>query len=692
MQKQYEPLFQPMMVNQLELKNRFILEPMEGTSMIDTLFGVKFQPGVRDYYLERAKAGIGLMIPGMMLLRSMVGNKWTYKAKKEFAKVKPLMDEIHQYGSKVFFQLGAGWGRAFTYQAGMKKLSENKVLRCLVKPIMSFNDLLVAPSELPNRWMPEIQHRALTKKEIQDYVEAYAKTAKLCKDNGVDGVEVHAVHEGYLLDQFTTAYTNHRTDEYGGSFENRYRFAVEVVKAIKKECGEDYPVSLRYSVTSKTRGFGQGAVPGEEFQEVGRNLEEGLRAAKYLQDAGYDMLNADNGTYDAWFWSHPPVYMPLNCNMKEVSELKRAVTIPVVCAGKMQPEDAAKAIAAGKIDGCGIARQFLTDPEYIVKLEEDRLEDVLPCIACHNACLPLYHYKGVGAELVKEDVHTQGHCALNPRSFREKDYTAIPVSEPKKIAVIGGGIGGMTVAIQSAKRGHDVVIYEKSDELGGVFIAAAAPSFKEKDKDLIAWYRRQIDKMKIPVRFNTEIKDLSEIKADEIVIATGAKPRQLKLNTAPDAVEVVEAIEYLRGYKEVGDTVAIIGGGLTGCEIAYDLALKGKRAIVIEMMDDILKTKGLCMANSSCLREYLRYYQVPVYTETSVKEIKKHSIVVKAKEKEIELPVDSVITSCGYLSGTPLITKEASKKEGNVHVLGDCAKVGNLKTVIWAAYELAFSF
>ena len=152
----------------------------------------------------------------------------------------------------------------------------------------------------------------MTKAEIREMIDSFAKSAKLLKDAGVDGVEIHAVHEGYLLDQFTLKYVNHRSDEYGGSFENRYRFAIEIVQAIKEVCGDEFPVSLRYSVLSKTKDFRSGALPGEAYDEVGRDMEESERAAKYLQDAGYDMLNCDNGTYDAWYWAHPPIYMPEN--------------------------------------------------------------------------------------------------------------------------------------------------------------------------------------------------------------------------------------------------------------------------------------------------------------------------------------------------------------------------------------------
>lgn len=527
--------------------------------------------------------------------------------------------------------------------------------------------------------------RPLTKEEIHEFIDAYAKTAKLCQEIGVDGVEVHAVHEGYLIDQFTTKYTNQRTDEYGGSFENRYRFAVEVVQAIKEACGQDYPVSLRYSVTSKTKDFNEGAVPNEDYVEVGRDLEEGIKAAKYLQDAGYDMLNADNGTYDAWFWSHPPVYMPLNCNMNEVCRLKEVVDIPVICAGRMQLKEASDAISNHTLDGVGIGRQFLTDPQYLPKIKEDRLEDVLPCISCHNACLPLAHIKGKGAVANPEDMEVQGHCALNPRTFNEKKYTITPCETPKKIAVIGGGIGGMTVAMIAKKRGHDVTIYEKSSELGGVFIAAAAPSFKEKDKELIEWYIRQMKELNIPIHFNTEVTNFDNLDADEVVVAIGSKPRKLPVEGAN---QMVEAIEYLRGTKEVGDTVAVIGGGLTGCEIAYDLALKGKQPIVIEMTDDILKVKGLCMANSSCLSQLLKYHHVQIHTETCLEKIEGNSVYVKTKNGTQVIYADSVIASCGY------VPQDAFKEKENVehvHFIGDCAKVGNLKTVIWSAYDLAFS-
>ena len=511
-------------------------------------------------------------------------------------------------------------------------------------------------------------------------IEGFAKTAKRCQEAGVDGVEIHAVHEGYLLDQFTTEYTNKRTDEYGGSFENRYRFPVEIVKAIKAACGKDFPVSLRYSVVSKTKDFCEGAMPGEKFKEVGRDMAESEKAAKYLQDAGYDMLNCDNGTYDAWYWAHPPAYMPNNCNLEDVAHIKKFVDIPVVCAGKMVPQTGAKAVKDGKIDGVGFARQFLTDPEWITKLIEGREEDIMPCIHCHNGCFPMSHYKGIACGAAMADSKHMSRCALNPLTMQNHKYDIHPAKRKKRVAVIGGGVGGIEVARIATLRGHEVTIYEKTDKLGGVFIPAAAPSFKENDKALIEWYRRQIASLPIKVVYNTEITDISKLDADEIVIATGSKARTLKI---PGGEKCIDAVDYLNG-KEVGDRVVIIGGGLSGCEIAYDLFLKGKKPVIIESQQDLMVSNSLCLANSSYLRDFFKTNHVPVYLESSVKEITDGQVVFVTKDgQEGKIEADSVICAIGY---NPAPLAKASK---HVHIVGDALKVGNLRTVVWRAWEVA---
>ena len=654
--------------------------PMGGTSLFGWMGPQKFNREAADMFLNIAKNGCGLVIPGIAPLRNMLGGGWLYKvSQKEYDALAIWLEEFHKTGAKLFVQLTAGFGRSFSIPNHMTGIVKSKCLSKLVKPIFDFDRLLAAPSALPARWYPEHTVREITVKEIKDIVKGYALTAKRLKEAGVDGVEVHAVHEGYLIDQFTTKYTNKRTDEYGGSFENRYRFATDIVKAIKAECGEDFPVSVRYSAVSKTKDFCVGALPGETYKEVGRDMKESEKAVKYLQDAGYDMLNTDNGTYDAWYWAHPPVYMPENCNLEDVAHIGKFCDIPVVCAGKMEPEVAAKAIKDGLIDGMGVARQFLTDNEWITKLQEDRIEDIMPCIHCHNGCFPLAHYKGVACDTPLGDSIHMARCALNPQTMDNGKYDLKPAKRSKKVAIIGGGIGGMEAARVCVMRGHKPTIYERTDKLGGVFIAAAAPEFKKKDKELIAWYRRQMDKLNVEIKFNTNVTDITALDADEIVVATGSNERKLRM---PGAERAIDAIEYLLGQKEVGKNVVIIGGGLTGCEVAYDLHLKGKSPTIVEMKDDLMAVPGICLANSSYLRDYFNWKKLPVYLESSVAEIKAKSVVINTKDGQKEVKADSVILAIGY---NPNPIAKASK---NVHIVGDANKVGNLRTVIWGVWDV----
>ncbi len=683
MDKQYEALFTPWKIGNVEIKNRIVMCPMGGTSLFGwfELGGCHFDKEAAKLFLERANNNVGLIIPGIAPLRDTFWGKWLWQNPKMFEDLKEFMDEIHKTGAKLFIQLTAGMGRSWAITELVAPLHRNKFTRKLIKGVLDTSHELASPSEQPSRWAHDIICPEMTKHQIHEIIDAFAKTAKLCRDAGVDGVEVHAVHEGYLLDQFAIEFFNKRTDEYGGSFENRYRFAVEVVKAIKEACGDDYPVSLRYSVESKMKGFCEGAMPGEDYTEVGRGMEESEKAAKYLQDAGYDMLNADNGTYDSWYWAHPPMYMPQNCNLDDVAHIKKFVDIPVVCAGRMEPDVGAKAVADGLIDGVGVARQFLADPEWVTKILEDRLEDIRPCICCHNACFNFSSSKGHANTQDLKDTMGLSRCAINPLTMQSKKYKISPAKKAKKIAVIGGGIGGMEAAIVCAKRGHSVTLYEKTDKLGGVFIAAAAPSFKEKDRDLIAWYNREVAKLPIEVKLNTEVKDIASLGADEVIIATGAKARKIPVKGADTAIE---AVDFLLGNAEVGENVTIIGGGLTGCEIAYELYLNGKNPTIVEMQDDLVTTPGIALANTSYLRDFFKTNKVPVYLETSLVEINEGSVKVKDKDgKESDIPADSVVMSVGY-TPTPL-----APKGKHVHVIGDAAKVGNLRTVIWGAWDIA---
>ena len=679
MDKQYEPLFTPWKINSLEIKNRIVMTSMGGTNLLGWMEINHFDKAGAELIMQVAKNNVGLILPGCQPVYNPMFGQWLYKKDGMYKELKEFMKEFHKTGAKLFIQLTAGFGRSFTISSMMEMLYTNPVLNVVSKPFMNLDKITAAPSPSPNRWSDKVPSREMTVAEIEEFIKAFALTAKKLKEADVDGVEIHAVHEGYLLDQFTLKYVNKRTDEYGGSLENRYRFACEIVKAIKKECGDDFPVSLRYSVESKTKGFRKGALPGEEYVEAGRDMAESIEAVKLLKEAGYDMLNCDNGTYDAWYWAHPPIYMPENCNLQDVEELRKHTDLPVVCAGRLNPDTAAEEIKEGRLDGAGFARSFLADPEWVTKLMNDRKDDIRPCILCHNGCFNMCHYKGVPNDQSLLDSLHLARCAVNAETMQTSKHYIKKTDKPKKVVIIGGGIAGMEAARVLKLRGHNPVIYEASDKLGGTFIPASSESYKGKLRELLEWYRKQMKDLKIEINLNSKIENISEFGDMPIIVATGSKPRKLNI---PGFDKTIEACEYLNG-KAVGNNVAVIGGGLTGCEIAYELALQGKKVSIVEMKDDLIAQTGVCLANSSYLREWFELHKVPVYLNTALKEVKDDSIICINNNKEIEIKCDSVISSAGYIPD-PL-----SPKKKNVYLIGDCDKVGNLRTVIWKAYECA---
>lgn len=677
-----EILLTPWKIGNCEIKNRIVLTSMGGTDLFGWMEKNHFDEAGAKFIMEVAKNNCGLVLPGCQPVYNPMFGSWLYKNKKMYQDLASWMPEFHKTGAKLFVQLTAGFGRSFTVSKMMETLYNNKFLRWISKPVMDLDKITASASPSPNRWSDKLPSREMTKAEIKEFIDAFAKTSKLLKDAGVDGVEIHAVHEGYLLDQFALKYVNQRKDEYGGKLENRYRFAAEIVKAIKEVCGKDFPVSLRYSVVSKTKGFRSGALPGEDYVEVGRDMAESELAVKFLEEAGYDMLNCDNGTYDAWYWAHPPVYMPLNCNLEYVEHIKKFTNIPVVCAGRMTLSEGARSISEGKLDGIGIARQFLADPEWFTKYLDGRIDEIRPCIQCHNGCFNMCHYKGVPNDQALSDSLHLARCAVNAEMMQWNKHYIKQTTKPKDVIIVGGGIGGMEAARVLKLRGHNPIIYEKQDHLGGVFVAASAESYKSSLRQLLKWYINEMERLNIEIHLNEEIKDLANYKGKPIIIATGAKPRILA--NVKGYEKMIEACDYLYGKKEVGKKVSVIGGGLTGSEIAYELALKGHEVTIVEMKNDLIAQKGVCLANSSYLREWFRWKKVDVHLETTLEEVKDNSIIVKNKEgKSIEIKSDSVISSIGYISN-PL-----TKGKGNIYLVGDCKEVGNLKTVIWRAYEVA---
>ena len=369
MNQKYQSLFEPFKINKLEIKNKFFMAPMATPATCD-VNGVYTYDSM-EYYVARAKGGVGLIITGANWVESDIEKHVDAffpsptKAPGVYQKMAVEMTErVHAFDSKIFLQLTAGLGRSAIPHA--------------------LKGECVAPSPTTNRWAPNVQCRELTTAEVEQIVSKFAESAKIAQASSFDGVEIHAVHEGYLLDCFTMSLFNQRDDKYGGDLRGRLTFAIEIVQAIKKACGEDFPVILRFSIKSYVKALRQGGLPGEKFEELGRDIAEALEAAKILEEAGYDAFDADAGTYDSWYWAHPPMYFEKGMYLPLSEQLKKVVHVPVMVAGRMDdPEMAVKALAEGKLDAVGLGRPLLTDPEYPNKLKSDQPESIRRCLGCH---------------------------------------------------------------------------------------------------------------------------------------------------------------------------------------------------------------------------------------------------------------------------------------------------------------------
>ncbi|NLY87087.1 MAG: FAD-dependent oxidoreductase [Clostridiales bacterium] len=685
MKKEYEPLFTPWKIGNVEIPNRIVQTAMGGTSLFGWLEPCHFDKEAAHHILSRAKDGVGLVIPGMQTVRDAMGRRWLHSNKKMFKDLEEWLPEFHKTGSKLFVQLSGGMGRSMAINDLMVDMLKCKPFGAIAKPFLDIEYVCASASETPNRWYPEIKSRPLTVEEIQEFVEAFAKTAKLLQDAGVDGVEIHAVHEGYLLDQFTIANMNFRTDQYGGSFENRFRFPVEIVQAIKRECGPDFPVALRYSVVSKTKGWLQGAQPGEEFVEFGRDMAESEKAIKYLEDAGYDMFDCDNGTYDAWYWAHPPVYMPDNCNLEEVKHIKKFTDKPVVVAGKMDLKVGAKEIKAGTIDGLGIARQNLVDPDWVTKLRTGKDEEIKPCIRCHNACFNFAKSKNSANTQPLFDSLQLARCALTPSTMQHNKYKIVPTAKPKKVAIIGAGFGGLETALVLKQRGHKPVVFEASDRLFGLYNTAAAMSFKDADKALMKWYEKELEKWDIDIRLNSDIQDVRSLlkSYDDVVVSVGAVPKALQI---PGFNKTISFTDLLTGKKKY-DKIVFLGGGLSSCEAAYDAVLAGKHPVVVEFQDDLITAPGTCLANSSFLREALPFKDVPVHLRSTITEVGDGYCIIKNVDtnETWKEECDCVVNGLGFIPND----RFAAVRSSHLHRVGTCEKWGALREVIWGAWDVA---
>ncbi|MFR9151892.1 MAG: FAD-dependent oxidoreductase [Hungatella sp.] len=658
----YKNLFTPVKIGSVTLKNRFALAPMGPLGLADAEGGFN-QRGI-DYYTERAKGGTGLIITGVTFSDCEVETQSmpncpnsTYNPVHFIRTSKEMTERVHAYGSKIFLMMSAGFGRV-TIPTNLGEFPP------------------VAPSAIPHRWLDKIC-RPLTKEEIHSIVKSFGDGAYHAKRGGFDGVEIHAVHEGYLLDQFAISMFNQRTDEYGGSLENRLRFAREVVEEIKSRCGQDFPVVLRFSLKSMIKDWREGALPGEIFEEKGRDIEEGLETAKLLVQYGYDALDTDVGTYDAWWWNHPPMYQKKGLFRPYCKMVKEAVDVPVLCAGRMDnPEMASEAVEAGECDIVSLGRPLLADPDYVNKLRAGKWEQIRPCISCQEGCMG------------RVQEFSMINCAVNPQAARERVTAYEPILKSRRVMVVGGGAAGCEAARVLAVRGHKPELFEKGDRLGGNLIPGGAPDFKEDDLALAHWYEVQLQNLKVPVHFHTCV-DRDMVMAgnyDAVIIATGSGPKVFSLG---DDERVYPAAQVLTGEKDCGDTTVVVGGGLVGCETALWLAEQGKNVTIVEALDRLMAVNGpLCHANKDMLERLLPYHGVKAITSARVTGYRGGILHASCGGEEREIACDSVILAVGYQEEDSLY-RQLEFDVPELYLLGDARKVSNIMYAIWDAFEVA---
>ena len=650
----YEHLGKPLQIGRLTIKNRFCMAPIGGGQ--HHLPGGGLKDETIQYLIERAKGGFGLIFTGAIAADGTVdpytGVGPTILQNPDAFKMTAteLNERAGAYGTKIFAQITMGLGRNYPN--------------------------LPAPSAVhvfrhPGEVSPE-----LTIDQIKSKIESVVKASKIAKDSGFSGVEVHSIHWGYLLDQFALSMMNHRTDEYGGSLENRLRAAKEILEGIKQECGSDFPVSMRLGLKTFVKGFEQASLTGEE--EIGRTLEEGVEIAKLLESYGYDCLNVDTGIYDSFYYACPPMYMPKGYLVELAAKAKEAVNIPILAGGRMNEADIAEnAIQDGKIDAVVLGRAALADPEYPNKVLTGHTEKIRPCIACNQGCI------------TRLQQGKQPTCAVNPVAMREVRYALRPCVQPKKVVVVGGGVAGMEAARTAAMRGHKVFLYEKNESLGGNLIPGGSHSFKKEVRELNAWYQNELKALPVEIHTGETVtsEQLRNMDADVIILATGSVPVMPNIPGMDDK-KVLGCMEAFAHPEKVGQKVMVIGGGLVGCEMALDYAQDGKEVMVVEALPKILSAGILSpIPNGQMIPDLFEHHHVTVLEKHRLSAVENGKVILESDGQKKVLDADTVVIAVGFRPA-PSMAQELQGCGAVVYEIGDGQKVSTILHAVWDGYEV----
>lgn len=646
MQRKYPNLCKPIKIGPLTFRNRITSAPMGATDV-----DANGTPGLRTqgFYELRAKGGAACVTvselvvhpetDGSQMLRLSLATPGQLGA---FAYV---ADAIKRHGSIASIELSHSGQFAGTYMVDKKK----KASMCQYGPSDGVRD-------------DGIPIKALTKEQISDIVDAYADAAVLAKRAGFQMVMVHAGHS-WLLNQFLSPWFNKRDDEYGGSLENRTRIVREVLSAIKEKAGKNFPIELRIS--------------GSELFDGGYDIDEGVEIAKLLEPY-IDLLHVSTGSYQHGFSiTHPSMFREHGVNVKYAAEIKKHVSVPVACIGGLSdPSQMESIIANGQADICSMARGLLADPEFPNKVMANRGDDVIRCLRCY-VCM------------AERPVTQTRRCAVNPLIGREfEGYDIVPAAQKKKVLVVGGGIAGMVAARTCALRGHDVILCEKEDTLGGILRGEKALPFKYDMYLLGTTYERLCRQANVEIRTSTKVdKQYADaLDVDACIIAVGSSAIQLPVPASPNAYVVTLDDLYLDDADPRGE-VAVIGGGLSGCECALLLASQGKKVSLIEMGPALAPDANI--RNRPILLTEIEDADISVYTSAKAKEIKQDCVIVELEDgSEKAIAADTVVSAVGQRSRSEYVG-DLLDCAPFVRVVGDALRPANITLAVYEAYHAA---
>lgn len=661
----FEYLFKPIRIGTLELPNRVVMTAMH----LNYTPGGKVSERIMAFYEERARLGLSLAIVGGCTVDEYSGSPdmLSLKDDADMDGLKRLTEAVHNAGGRLFAQLYHAGAYAHSIFLGGKQA--------------------LSPSGVFSRFTKETP-KEMTRSEIVWVIENFAKAAQRAKDAGFDGVEILG-SAGYLISQFLSPLTNKRNDEYGGPLENRMRFGLEVLRAVRQQVGAGFPVIYR--------------IAGNDFVPGSNTNEEAKAFAKALDGEGVEAINVTGG----WHETRVPqllMSIPYGAFTYLARGVKEVVNVPVIACNRINdPLVAEEVLRQGAGDLVGMARAFLADPEILLKAKEGRLQEIVHCIGCAQACFDhVFMMKPVS-------------CMLHPRSGREFEIREGKAPRPKKVWVIGGGPAGMMAASTAARRGHDVTLFEEKDKLGGQLLLAGAPSmrsdFRKAAKDLEVQLRNSGAKVRLGEKVDRG--KIRRGKPEVVIVATGAKPIVPEIKGV-ELKNVVSAWEVLEGKATIGREVVIVGGGAVGCETALHICESGtisaetlkflafqraeswevlerlitkgwRRVTIVEMLERIGQDIGI--STRWAMVQDLHRLGVKVITGAKAKEIQPDGVLVQRGEKEEKIPCDTVVLAVGSRAMDEISEKIVGIVP-EVHVIGDAKNPRKALDAIWEGYEV----